>query len=103
MNKRSCFRTPLGKKGVNGSGTLVKSARQHSYSKFPSIWEILSWKNFLLVRSEILGPFVNTFTADYKYSRYKREKFPQPVEMQLSKKRKTFCPNFIVFLKSILK
>ena len=29
----------------------------------------------VLVRSELLGMFVNTLTADYKYSRWNRENF----------------------------
>ena len=79
MPNRSCFRTPLGGNCVNGSQTLLKSARQHFHCKFPSIWDRLCSKTSLLVRSEILGLFVETFTADYKYSLYKREKFQHPV------------------------
>ena len=54
------------------------------------MWDRLSWKSSLLVRSEILGLFVNGFTADEKYSRHNREKIPQPVQMQLSKKNENF-------------
>ena len=32
--------------------------------------DTLSWKTFLLVRSEILGLFGNTLTADHMYSRH---------------------------------
>ena len=51
-----------------------------------------------MLKSEILGLFVNTLTADDKYSRHNWEKFPQPFQMQLSKKPKTFYENFIAFL-----
>ena len=57
----------------------------------------MSWKNLLLVRSEILGPFVNTLTADVKYSRHDRENFPQQMQMQISQKRNTFSLFFIAF------
>ena len=36
---------------------------------FPWIWEILNWKKFLLVWFVILRLFVNSLTADNKYSR----------------------------------
>ena len=53
----------------------------------------------LLVRSEILGLFVNILTADYKYSRYYSENFTQPIQMQLFKKPKAFSQMFIAFQK----
>ena len=53
----------------------------------------------LLVRSEILGLFVNILTADYKYSRYYSESFTQPIQMQLFKKPKAFSQMFIAFQK----
>ena len=34
--------------------------------------------------------FVNTFTADGKYSLLDRDNLTQPVQMQLSQKEKTF-------------
>ena len=57
---------------------------------------------FVLVRSELLGHFVNTLTADYKYSRQNRESFLQQVPMQISLKLKTCFRFFIAFLKSTL-
>ena len=54
----------------------------------------------MLVTYQILGLFVNTLAADGKYSRHNREKLPQPVQMQLSKKPKNFCAPIIAFLKS---
>ena len=38
----------------------------------------------LLVKSEILGLFVNPLTADAKYSIHKTRKLPQPNQMHLS-------------------
>ena len=43
----------------------------------------------VLVRFELLGHFVNTLTADYKYSLQNREKLSQQVQMQTSLKLKT--------------
>ena len=41
-------------------------------------------------------------TAKYKYSRSNRENLPLPIQMQISKKLKTFCCDFIAFLESTL-
>ena len=53
-----------------------------------------------LVRSEILGLFVNTLTAEYTYSRRNMETFTQEVQKLLSLKQKIFSGFFIAFLKS---
>ena len=45
---------------------------------------------YILLRSEIIGLFVDTLTADYKFSRHYSENFLQPVQMKLSKKQKIF-------------
>ena len=38
----------------------------------------------------MLGLFVNTFTADDRYSRHNSENFPQKTQMILSQKEKNF-------------
>ena len=53
-----------------------------------------------LVRSKILGLFVNTLTAEYTYSRRNIQTFTQHIETPLSLKQKTFSGFFIAFLKS---
>ena len=55
---------------------------------------------FVLVRSELLGQFVNTLTADYKYSCQNRENFWQQVLMQISLKLKT-CSEFFYCVSQI--
>ena len=60
-----CF----GRQHVNGSKTLLRSARNQFFTTLPIIRDIGSTKRLVLVRSELLGQFVNTLTADYKYSR----------------------------------
>ena len=56
----------------------------------------------MLVRSTILGLFVNTLTAEYTYSRRNMHTFTQQVQTHLSLKQKTFSGFFIAFLKSTL-
>ena len=50
----------------------------------------MSWKKSALVRSKILGLFVNTLTAEYTYSRRKMQTLTQKVQTPLSLKQKTF-------------
>ena len=54
----------------------------------------------LLVISEFLGLFVDTFYPDGKYSFHYSENLQQPIQMQLSKKIKMFYQYFAPFLKS---
>ena len=56
----------------------------------------------VLVKSELLVQFINTLTADYKYSRQNLEKFLQQLPMHTSLKLKTCSRFFIAFLKSPL-
>ena len=44
--------------------------------------------------------FLNTLTAEYKYSRRNIKTFAQPVQTPLSLKQKSFSGFFIAFLKS---
>ena len=60
----------------------------------------MSWKKSALVRSKILGLFVNTLTAEYTYSRRNMQNFMQQVQAPLSLKQKIFSGFFIAFLKS---
>ena len=53
-----------------------------------------------LVRSKILGLFVNTLTVEYTYSRRNMRTFTEEVQKLLSLKQKTFSGFFIAFLKS---
>ena len=62
----------------------------------------MSWKKSVLVRSKILGLFVNTLTCEYTYSRRNMQTFTQQVQTPLSLKQKTFSGFFIAFLKSTL-
>ena len=52
--------------------------------------------------SKILRLFVNTLTADEKYSLLNRDNFTQPIQVLVSQKQKTFCQFFSRFPKSAL-
>ena len=62
----------------------------------------MSRKRLFLIRSELLGLFVNTLTSDYKYSRQNWKNLWQKFPIQTSMKLKTFSRFFIGFLKSTL-
>ena len=80
---------------VKVSQLLLKSAQQQLYPIASSLWEKLDEKKSHLVISEILGLFVNTLFADDQYFPYIRQKLPQPIQLQLSKKAKYFL-NFLL-------
>ena len=56
----------------------------------------------VIVRSDLLGQFVNTLTSDYKCSRQNLENLWQQVPRQISRKAQTFSGFFVTFLKSTL-
>ena len=58
----------FGGKDVNRSQTLLRYARNQIHTTLPLILDRRSTKRLVLVRSELLGQFVNTLTADYEYS-----------------------------------
>ena len=98
-SRRSCFRTPFGNQRVNGFQTPVKVVTHHSDSFIPWISVKLSWKKTALLWLKILRLFVNTFTADKRYSCSNMQNFLQQLQTLLSKKRKTLSGFFIAFLK----
>ena len=62
----------------------------------------MSQKKSVLVRRKALELFVNTSTADDKYSLLNRNNLMQQIRTQLSKKQKTFYQFFDAFSKSAL-
>ena len=102
MSKTPSFMQDFRTQDVSGSKTLLRSARNQFQTNLPFIWDRRNRKRLALVRSEFLGDFVHTLTADYQYSRQNRENFWQQVPMQISGKLKTFSDIFIAFLKSTL-
>ena len=79
---------------------LLKFAWQFLYHIYWSLWRQLTGKKSVLVTCKISRLFPNTLSADIKYSLVKRDSLRQPLQMQLSRKQKTFSPFFSSFLKS---
>ena len=94
MSKSPRSRTPFRNQRVHEFQTLSKPARNHDCPIVPWIWDKLSWKKYRLVKFKILRLFVNTLTADDKYSRRCMKNFPQQIQTALSLKQKTFFLNF---------
>ena len=99
MYKKHPFRTLLDNQHVKRSQKLVKSAWQYFYDFFRHSERKWFGKKPLLVICEILVDFVNTLSADDKFSLRKSEILPQTIQMQLSKKKMTFSELFPSFLK----
>ena len=57
-------------------------------------------ENVRLTASEILRVLVNTLTANVKYCLHNGKDLPQPIQMQLSTKKKLFSKCFAAYLKS---
>ena len=95
----SSFRATVGNERVNGLQTLQKSARHQLYPLFSSIRGKLTWKKTGLAWSEIFRLFVNTLTADDKFSRRNVENLRQEFQTPLSHKGKTFSGFLLHFWK----
>ena len=80
--------------------TLLKCQGQLLYHIYWSLWRQLSYKKSLLVICKISRLFINTLSADGKYSLFNRDNLTQPIQMQLSRKQKNFSEFFYAFLKS---
>ena len=96
---KSCFRIPFGNQRINWFLTPLKEATHHYYPFFPWVSGKLSWKETALLWLKILRLFVNTLTADDKYSCRNMQNFLQELQTLLSEKRKSFSGLFIAFLK----
>ena len=98
-SRNSCFRTPFGNQRINWFQTPLKVASHHYYPFSSWISGKLSWKKTALLWLKILRLFVNTLTADDKYSCRNMQNFLQQLQTLLSPKRKTLSWFFIAFLK----
>ena len=63
----------------------------------------MSWKESLLVLHKILILFVNTLTANGKYSLLNRDNLTQPIQILLSEKQKSFFSIFLCILEIYIK
>ena len=102
MSIKSRFKGSFKKQHGKCAQTLFKFAWQKLYHINWSLWRQLNFKKFLSVICKISRLFPNTLGADGKYSLLNRDNLTQSIQMQLSRKQKTFSEFFSAFLKSSL-
>ena len=85
---------------VKRSKTLVKCPWKYFYKTCLLLWSKLTWETSLLLIFELLRVFIETLTADHRYSLCYIWNLQVLHQMQLSKKLKTFPQFFFPFLKS---
>ena len=100
MPEKSRFNGSFGKQHGKRPRTHLRFPCQHLYHIYWSLWRQLACKMSLLVTCKISRLFPNTLRADAKYSLLNRDNLTQPIQMQLSRKQKTFSEFFSPFLKS---
>ena len=102
MPKKSRFKGSFENQHGKWSQTLLKCQGQLLYHIYWSLLRQLSYKKSLLVICKISRLFPNTLSADGKYSLLNRDNLTQPIQMQLSRKQKTFSDFFSASLKCSL-
>ena len=102
MNKKSTFKGSFEKQHGKCAEILLKCQGEHLYHIHWSMGRQLTWKESLVVTWKISRLFPNTLSGDGKYSLLNRDNLTQPIQMQLSRKPKTFSDFFAGFLKSSL-
>ena len=99
---KSRFKGSFPKQHGKRAQRLLKFPCQHLYHIYISLWMQLTSKKFMLVICKISRLFPKTLSPDGKYSLLNRDNLTQPIQMQLSRKQKTFSEFFAAFLKSSL-
>ena len=102
ISKKSRFRGLFEKQDGKPAKRLFMFERQHLYHILWSLLGEFSCKKSLLVIWKIFRLFVNTVTADDKYSLFNKHNSTQRIHMQLSQKQKIFSEFFSQRLKSNL-
>ena len=102
MSKKSHFRGCFDKQYDKRAQTLLKSPSQQLDSIPWSLARKLSLKKSLFLTCQILPLLFITSGADEKYPVLIRDNLTIPIQMQLSKKQKTFSEFFVEFWKSKL-
>ena len=98
LTKITPVRTSIDSQHVKSSKRFVKSSCEHFYQLFPSLWEQIICNISPWLKFEIIGVFVNIWSADYKYPVPVCENLPFLIQMQLSEKQNTFSEFFIPFM-----
>ena len=99
---KSGFKGSFPKQYGKRAQRLLKFPCQHLYHIYISLWMQLTSKKFMLVICKISRLFPKTLSPDGKYSLLNRDNLTQPIQMQVSRKQKTFSEFFSAFLKSSL-
>ena len=102
MSIKSRFKGSFKKQHGKCAQTLFKFACQKLYQIHWLLWRQLIFKKFLSVICKISRLFPNTLSADGNYSLLNRDNLTEPIQMQLSRKQKTFSDFFSAFFKSSL-
>ena len=102
MSIKSRFKGSFKKQHGKCAQTLFKCQGQLLYNIYWSLLRQLSYKKSLLVICKISRLFLNTLSADARYSFFNRDNLMQPIQMQVSRKQKTISQSFSAFLKSSL-
>ena len=100
MSIKTRFKGSFKKQHGKCAQTLFKFAWQNLYHIYWSLWRQLTFKKSLLVICKISRLFPNTLSGDGKYSLLNRDNLTQPIQIQLSRKQKTFSEFFAAFLNS---
>ena len=90
LSKKPRFRTRSDSQHVKALQMRRKSPCKRFYQVFPSFSGMLIWKISPLVLVEILRVFVSRLTADDQYPIEHCGNMQVPIQMQFSKKPKTF-------------
>ena len=64
--------------------------------------KVIEFQKSLLDTWIFFRPFLNTLTADDKYSLLSRDKWMQTIQMHLSQKKKIFSDFFVAFFESAI-
>ena len=78
------LKTSFDSQHVKRFQTLLKSSWEHFYYNFPSVWGGIIWKTSPWLKFGIIGLFVKTWTADYKYPFPDCENLPFAIQIELS-------------------
>ena len=73
-----------------------------SLSSYVITVKVIELKKSLLYKWEFFRPFLNTFTANVKYSLNSKDKWMQTIQMLLSQKQNIFSEFFSAFVESAL-
>ena len=102
MSIKSRFKGSFGKQHGKRVQTLLKCQWELLYHIYWTLLRKLSDKKSLLVTWKFSRLFPKRLSADGKYCLLNRDNLTQPIQMQLSRKQKTFSEFFCAFLKSSL-